>query len=64
MVVMFSRPISWIMSLNGDAVVPFMSTRIMSGNLSYVLHNTSVATIMVDYAAFETNEERALWNTP
>ncbi|WRX18334.1 Cleavage/polyadenylation specificity factor [Theobroma cacao] len=35
------------MSLNGDAVVPFMFTRIMSGNLSYVLHNTSVATVMM-----------------
>ncbi|KAE8682113.1 Glycine--tRNA ligase 2 [Hibiscus syriacus] len=35
--VFFSRPICWIMSLHGDAVVPFGFARILSENLSYSL---------------------------
>ncbi|XP_022733666.1 glycine--tRNA ligase, chloroplastic/mitochondrial 2 isoform X5 [Durio zibethinus] len=45
--VMFSRPIRWIMSLHGDAVVPFTFAGILSGNLSYGLRNTPAATVMV-----------------
>ncbi|WRX23069.1 hypothetical protein QQP08_016249, partial [Theobroma cacao] len=43
--------------------IPFLFVGIISGNLSYVLRYTSVATVMVDKAASETNEEMALWNT-
>ncbi|KAK6240112.1 hypothetical protein QUC31_005581 [Theobroma cacao] len=48
--IMFSRPIRWIMSLHGDAVVPFTFAGILSGNLSYGLRNTSAATVMVESA--------------
>ncbi|XP_022733664.1 glycine--tRNA ligase, chloroplastic/mitochondrial 2 isoform X3 [Durio zibethinus] len=48
--VMFSRPIRWIMSLHGDAVVPFTFAGILSGNLSYGLRNTPAATVMVESA--------------
>ncbi|KAB2015614.1 hypothetical protein ES319_D08G037400v1 [Gossypium barbadense] len=48
--VMFSRPIRWIMSLHGDAVVPFTFAGILSGNLSYGLRNTATATVMVESA--------------
>ncbi|KAK8615069.1 hypothetical protein V6N13_068855 [Hibiscus sabdariffa] len=48
--VFFSRPIRWIMSLHGDAVVPFAFAGILSGNLSYGLRNTPKATVMVESA--------------
>ncbi|XVF79751.1 hypothetical protein PTKIN_Ptkin15bG0014700 [Pterospermum kingtungense] len=48
--VIFSRPIRWIMSLHGDAVVPFTFAGILSGNLSYGLRNTPAATVMVESA--------------
>ncbi|XP_039064036.1 LOW QUALITY PROTEIN: glycine--tRNA ligase, chloroplastic/mitochondrial 2-like [Hibiscus syriacus] len=48
--VFFSRPIRWIMSLHGDAVVPFAFAGILSGNLSYGLRNTPNATVMVESA--------------
>ncbi|KAE8673537.1 Glycine--tRNA ligase 2 [Hibiscus syriacus] len=48
--VFFSRPIRWITSLHGDAVVPFAFAGILSGNLSYGLRNTPKATVMVESA--------------
>ncbi|KAH9733453.1 glycine--tRNA ligase 2 [Citrus sinensis] len=48
--VMFSRPIRWIMALHGDVVVPFMFAGVLSGNLSYGLCNTPLATVKVQNA--------------
>ncbi|ESR58678.1 hypothetical protein CICLE_v100187011mg, partial [Citrus x clementina] len=48
--VMFSRPIRWIMALHGDVVVPFMFAGVLSGNLSYGLRNTPLATVKVQNA--------------
>ncbi|XP_065859134.1 glycine--tRNA ligase, chloroplastic/mitochondrial 2 [Euphorbia lathyris] len=48
--VMFSRPVRWIMALHGDLVVPFTFAGVLSGNISYGLRNTSLATVEVESA--------------
>ncbi|KAJ4847612.1 Glycine--tRNA ligase, chloroplastic/mitochondrial 2 [Turnera subulata] len=48
--VMFSRPIRWIMALHGDVVVPFTFAGVLSGNVSYGLRNTPLATVRVESA--------------
>ncbi|KAI4372677.1 hypothetical protein MLD38_010878 [Melastoma candidum] len=48
--VTFSRPIRWILAVHGDQIVPFAYAGLLSGNLSYGLRNTPLATLMVENA--------------
>ncbi|XP_074294763.1 glycine--tRNA ligase, chloroplastic/mitochondrial 2-like isoform X2 [Silene latifolia] len=48
--VLFSRPIRWIMALQGDTVIPFTFAGVFSGNLSHGLRNSPFATVKVESA--------------